>query len=290
MNHTPPTSPTADAQHEHEHQHRTPCEAIVEIEHITFSYPTSKSTLPVLEDVSLTVCTNDFLGLIGPNGGGKTTLLKIMLGFLKPQKGAVRILGKPPAQVRPQIGYVPQYARIDCEAPATVLDIVLMGRLARSRWGFGYSTQDVEAARAALEKTNTQDLADRGIGTLSGGQRQRVLIARALASDTRILLLDEPTAGVDAHMEQGLLDLLYTLNEQIPIVLVSHDIGFVSSYTQRVACLSRTLTMHEAGDISQTVIADMYHGHVHQIIHDENCPAAGHDHAHSHEQEPDEQP
>lgn len=257
-----------------------PCGPVVEIEHVTFTYPASRSALPVLDDVSLTVCTNDFLGLIGPNGGGKTTLLKIMLGFLKPQKGTVRVLGRPPAQVRPQIGYVPQHARIDDEAPATVLDIVLMGRLSRSRWGFGYAARDIEAARAALRQTNTEELADRRIGTLSGGQRQRVLIARALAADTKILLLDEPTAGVDAHMEQGLLDLLYQLNETIPIILVSHDIGFVSSYSQRVACLSRTLTMHAAGDISQSVIADMYRSHVHQIIHDENCPAVGHEHPH----------
>ena len=125
---------------------------------------------------------------------------------------------------------------------------------------------------AALRQTQTQDLADRPIGSLSGGQRQRVLIARALAGDAELLLLDEPTAGVDAHMEHGLTDLLHRLNERLPIVLVSHDIAFVSTHLNRVACLNRQLTCHSVSEISEQAIAQMYHGHVRAVEHAGDCP------------------
>ena len=247
-------------------------EPVVEIHHVSFGYPPQPLLEPVLDDVSLTIESREFLGIIGPNGGGKTTLLKIMLGLLKPVRGTVLVFGRPPVEARNRIGYVPQHARIDASVPASVLDVVLTGRLGRSSWGPTYGRQHVEAARAALRQTATDDLAHRTIGTLSGGQRQRVLIARALAADAQLLLLDEPTAGVDAHMERGLTDLLHRLNDTLPIVIVSHDVSFVSSHLKRVACLNRRLTCHAANSVTWETIAPLYHGPMRAVHHQEDCP------------------
>lgn len=249
-------------------------EPVVSLNDVSFRYRNGAGEHPVLEGITLDIRNHDFVGLIGPNGGGKTTLLKILLGIEKPQAGTVRILGKPPRAVSAQIGYVPQHAQIDATVPANVLDVVLTGCLARSSWGTGYGRRHVEAARAAMEQVGVVDLEGRGIGSLSGGQRQRVLIARALAADAKILLLDEPLAGVDLHMEQGILELLHELNASMPIVLVSHDLGFVSAHVKRVACLNRKLVVHRPEEITGDAIAHMYHGHgpVLQVRHDESCP------------------
>ncbi len=245
---------------------------VVEIRELTFGYPPEEAMQPVLEDVSLEIGPQEFLGVIGPNGGGKTTLLKIILGLLKPRRGTIAVFGRPPAEVRSRIGYVPQHARIDPSVPATVLDVVLTGRLGRSSWGPRYGRQDAQIATAALEQTEMAQLARRTIGTLSGGQRQRVLIARALAADAQLLLLDEPTAGVDPHMERGLTDLLHRLNERLPIVIVSHDVSFVSTHLKRVACLNRRLTCHPAREISLETIAHMYDDEIRAVRHRQECP------------------
>lgn len=255
---------------------------IIELRDVTFGYPPDGAASPVLQRVDLTVTPDDFLGVIGPNGGGKTTLLKIMLGLLRPQRGSVRVFGKDPCRVRRWIGYVPQHTEIDLAAPATVLDLALMGRLSRSGWGFRFGKAHRDAALAALEQTSTADLAHRRIADLSGGQRQRVLVARALAADAKLLLLDEPTAGVDSHMERDLTNLLHELNARLPIVMVSHDISFVSAHLKRVACLNKTLVCHPADQITSEVITDMYEGEVKLVRHDENCALAeqGCDHEH----------
>ncbi len=247
-------------------------EPVVELKGVTFGYPPEQAIQPVLEDVSLRIEPNEFLGIIGPNGGGKTTLLRIILGLLAPQAGSVAVFGRPPAEVRARIGYVPQHARIDPRVPATVLDVVLTGRLGRSSWGFRYGRRQAEIARQALAQMEMEAFADRTIGTLSGGQRQRVLIARALAADAQLLLLDEPTAGVDPHMERGLTDLLHRLNERLPIVIVSHDVSFVSAHLKRVACLNRRLTCHAAGEISWEAISQLYHEPIRAVRHRDECP------------------
>lgn len=251
---------------------------VVELNDVSFRYSTARDGKPTLDRVSLRITADDFLGIVGPNGGGKTTLLKLILGLLKPQTGTVRVFGQSPRRVRNRIGYVPQQARIDATAPATVRDVVLMGRLSRSRWGCRYGKMDHDAVMHALERTGVADLAEQPIGALSGGQRQRVLLARALAADAGILLLDEPTANVDAHMESTLNELLVELHQSLPIVLVSHDVAFVSASLNKVACLHRTLSVHGADEITSTIIADMYHGPVRHVEHAHDCPVGGHVH------------
>ncbi len=247
----------------------------VELEHVTFRYPHSGDPEPVLDDITFQIETDDYLGLIGPNGGGKTTLLKVILGLVRPQSGTVRVFGKPPAQVRSRIGYVPQHAEIDITVPATVLDVVLMGRLGRSSWGLQYGGSHRKKALDALCQTGVEELSERPISELSGGQRQRVLVARALASEAKILLLDEPMAGIDAPVEQSLSNLLRRLNESLPIVVVSHDIAFVSNHLKSIACLDRRLVCHGASDIPAEMIAEAYKGDrtVRYVEHTDECPA-----------------
>lgn len=249
---------------------------VVELEHVTFRYPHSGDPEPVLNDVTFQIEIDDYLGLIGPNGGGKTTLLKVMLGLIKPQSGTVKVFGKSPAQVRSRIGYVPQHAEIDITVPATVLDVVLMGRLGRSSWGLQYGSSHRKKALDALCQTGVEELSDRPISELSGGQRQRVLVARALASEAEILLLDEPMAGIDAPVEQNLNDLLKRLNESLPIVVVSHDIAFVSNHLKSIACLNRRLVCHGASDMPAEMIAEAYEGDrsLRFVQHTDECPAS----------------
>jgi zinc transport system ATP-binding protein len=227
---------------------------------VTFGYPPEPWRQPVVSEIDLVVERDDFLGLIGPNGGGKTTLLKLILGLLTPQRGTVEIFGQPPrGAVRRKIGYVPQLAQVDATVPADVLDVVLTGRLGHSSWGPRYRRQDRDAALAALAQVEAEELARQPLAALSGGQRQRVLIARALASDAEMLLLDEPTAGVDARRERRFLELLLRLNERLPIVLVSHDIGFVSAHLKHVACLNQSLSIHAGGELTDAAVEAMYH-------------------------------
>jgi len=244
----------------------------VELKEVTFWYGVPGSREPVLEGVNLQVAADDFLGIVGPNGGGKTTLLRIILGLLKPQSGMVEVFGRPARDVRHRIGYVPQHARLEPATPATVLEVVLTGRLHRSRWGLRYSQADRKAAEQALELVGMQDFARRPVQALSGGQRQRVLIARALAGEASLLLLDEPTAGVDAPTEHSFTDLLHRLNQSIPIILATHDIAFVCTHLKRVACLNRRLTVHRADELTPADLSLVYGNQVCSVIHRPGCP------------------
>ncbi len=249
---------------------------VVRLRGVSFSYPGPESAGPALEDVDLDVMPGDFVGLIGPNGGGKTTLLRIILGLLEPDAGTVEVLGRPPREVSRWIGYVPQQSRLDPDAPATVLDVALMGRLGASPWGFRHAKGDVRLAREALDRMEVLPLERRRVGELSGGQRQRVLIARALASQARILLLDEPLAGVDLHMEAGILEVLQGLLSEMPVLLVSHDVSFVTAHVKRVACLNVHMVVSEPGTITRSVIAEMYgsRGPVRALEHRAGCPTS----------------
>ncbi len=235
---------------------------------LDFAY--NHKQLTVLDKVNLKINHLDSICLVGPNGGGKTTLLKLILGLLTPQQGELRVLGHPPADVRLRLGYVPQYAYYDPLFPVTVLDVVLMGRLGLQPLGW-YRDADRRAAEKALAQMKMEHLAARRFADISGGQRQRVLIARALASDAEILLLDEPTANIDIQSEQSLFALLKELNRTRTIVVVTHDIGFASSFFQRVACVNRQVATHPVAELNGRMIQELYGGEVSMIRHDHNC-------------------
>lgn len=236
---------------------------IITIDNVSFSY----GSLPVLQRVSLQVHEGEFLGIVGPNAGGKSTLLKLVLGLLEPQAGTIRVLGKKPQRARKAIGYVPQYPGFARDFPVTVEQVVLMGRLGKGRMFGAYSLADRQAAMQALREVEADNLARRPIGALSGGQLQRVLLARALVGEPAILILDEPTANIDMRMENDIFDQLKALNERMTILVVSHDIAFISHYVHRVACLNRTLVCHQTDSIDGQVIQDLYGEDVHMIAH-----------------------
>lgn len=237
---------------------------VISISDMTFSYGSGR---PVLESVSLEVHAQDFLAVVGPNGSGKTTLLRLILGLLRPDSGTVRVQGKPPRQACGVMGYVPQFANFDRGFPANALDVVLMGLLSQTRHVGVFTGAQRGKARAALESVGAGHLRRAHIGSLSGGQVQRVLLARALVSDPAILLLDEPTASIDVQAEETFFDLLHRLNETVTIVLVSHDIGFITAHVNRVACVNRTLVCHPTSETSSQIIASMYDNPVEFIEH-----------------------
>jgi len=235
----------------------------ISVQDVSFSFTGPK----ILDHVSLDIYRGEFLGIVGPNGGGKSTLLKLMLGLLEPKSGKISVLGKTPKKGRSSVGYVPQYASFERNFPITVLDTVLLGRIGAKSTFFGYSGEDIDAAINALRQTEIEPLQDRLLNTLSGGQLQRVLIARALAGNPKLLIMDEPTSNVDMRMEEDIFDLLKRLNVNSTIVVVSHDIAFISEYVSRVACLNQTLICHETTAISGETIEKLYGGSVHMIQH-----------------------
>ncbi len=244
---------------------------LIDISDLSFSF----GTTPVLEHVELRVHDGEFLGIVGPNAGGKSTLLKLMLGLLEPVSGCIRILGRTPAEASRCLGYVPQYPSFPRDFPISVEQAVLLGRLGtsgRSRWydalrPGGYSAEDRDVARRALIEVEADGLAERQIGSLSGGQLQRVLLARALVTEPRVLLLDEPTANIDQRLESDIFDLLQQLNERMAILIVSHDIAFISSYVTRVACVNRTLVCHRTDAIDGDIIQQLYGEDVRMVAH-----------------------
>jgi zinc transport system ATP-binding protein len=223
--------------------------------------------VPALEGINLSIEKGDFLGIIGPNGGGKTTLLKVILGLIKPTHGRVSILGDKSKKARHYIGYVPQHNIFDLNFPISVWDTVLMGRYSKSGLLKRYSSQDRVTARNALETVSMLDYAERRLGSLSGGEQQRVFIARALVSEPELLLLDEPTASVDPAMQTEFYELLDSFKQKMAIVLVSHDIGAISVHVNKVACLNHELFYHGSKEISAEVLEATYKCPVQMIAH-----------------------
>lgn len=238
-------------------------QAIIEVQDLSFSF----NGQPVLQDIYLEVKKGDFLAMIGPNGGGKTTLLKIMLGLFTPDKGTVRVLGRSPQKVSHRIGYVPQDVDINLRFPVSALDVALMGNLKPGKGWSRPSREDRIAAHRALEQLDMGPYCDRRIGELSGGQRQRVFVARALVTQPELLFLDEPTASIDTRGQHEFYQMLKQLNERITIVLVSHDLMVISGYIKSVACVNNSLHYHDQGEITGEMIEQMYHCSV-----GENCP------------------
>jgi zinc transport system ATP-binding protein len=221
----------------------------------------------VLEDINLTVYERDFIGLLGPNGGGKTTLARVLLGLLAPTRGEVRVMGLPPREGRRHIGYVPQVVEFDREFPISVWEVTQMGRLGHRRLLQRYTTEDDAAVAEALRRVDMLDLRCRPIGTLSGGQRQRVYIARALAGGPQILLLDEPMASVDPKVRADLYELLRELNQRVTILMISHDLSAVSSYVKTVGCLNRHLFYHGEDHLTPEMIELAYQCPIDLIAH-----------------------
>ena len=221
-------------------------EPYIELDNVSFSYDNDTS---VLENLSFTVRKGDYLGIIGPNGGGKTTLIKIILGLLHPTEGRVALFGKDRHDFKEKyrIGYVPQrITQSDKKFPATVLEVVNTGRTARLGFFEKFKKEDTIAVERAMEISGIERYRDTLIGNLSGGERQRVFIARALASEPDVLILDEPTVGVDIGVQKTFYEFLAKLNSEqhLTIIFISHDVTAVSNETKTVLCLNHNLVCH----------------------------------------------
>ena len=224
--------------------------------------------MKVLDGLSLTVYDGDYLAVLGPNGGGKTTLLRVILGLVKPSSGTVTVFGEPPGQAHGRIGYVPQRLFFDRDFPISVREVVMMGRLPKRRLMQRYGRVDREKADEAIETVGLTRLKHNRIGTLSGGELQRSLIARALAGEPDLLLLDEPTASIDPDMKTTIYDLLDRLRERHTIVLVTHDTGTVGRSVSRVACLNCTLDMvGPASSLGTASLESLYRHPVEVVLH-----------------------
>ena len=223
---------------------------ILNINNLSFAY--NKEL--VLQNINLTVKNKDFLAIIGPNGGGKSTLLKLILGLYKPKEGTVNILNNNSSNNLENIGYVPQNTNINTSFPIRVLDVVLMGHIHKDKkrknifekiFNINYSKSDMLCAKGALIQVGMEKYLNNTIGSLSGGQRQRVMIARALCAHPKILILDEPTASIDIQGQEQIYNLLQILNKSITIIVVSHDISVILNYASKVAHINKILTFHD---------------------------------------------
>ncbi len=236
---------------------------VLQLDKVYFAYDRAI----ILENISITIKEKDFVVIVGPNGGGKTTLLKIIMGFLKPIKGKVKLFGKPPYYEKSKIGYVPQFGEYDKNFPLSALDVVLTGLLTNKSVLPWYTKRDKNRALNMLEKVGIVHLSKEKIGKLSGGQKQRVLIARALISEPEILLLDEPTASIDPKVERHIYELLKELNKKITIMLVTHDVAFVSHYAKTIACLNKRISVNTVKK-TPGKMESYYHTPMDHISHD----------------------
>ncbi len=242
-------------------------ETIIEIKDLEFRYEAGPA---ILENVNLTLRRGESGCIVGPNGGGKSTLLKLLLGLLEPERGTIRLFGLPPAEARSRIGYMPQYHQLDAAFPVTALEVVLMGRMRRGLIG-RYRAADRAAAHAALAELGIAHLGNHSFAELSGGQRQRVLIARALAGAPELLLLDEPTANIDPGAEEQFYSTLDELRKRMTVLTVSHDLGFVNREIDLVICVNRQVVIHEAGKFTAETANAVYHHDVKFIKHNHSC-------------------
>jgi zinc transport system ATP-binding protein len=245
----------------------------ISIRNLCFSYDRQE----VLSDVNLEIEPFDSICVVGPNGGGKSTLIKLMVGLLHPYRGEVRVFGEKPELARLRIGYVPQYADYDQQFPISVTEVVSMGCLGDSLSG-RYTSENREQIRSALGLTGLLEIANRPFSDISGGQRQRVLIARALASQGDILILDEPTANIDHESELQFFDLLNELNKRMTILMVTHEVGFASTFFKRIACVNKQVVIHPTSALTGDLIREMYGGDLQMIRHDHCCSSKGHQH------------
>lgn len=248
-------------------------EYAVHIENLSVHY----GHTPAIMGVCLNVSDGEYLGIIGPNGGGKSTLLKAILGLIPVSSGNISIYGGNAHKNRSLVGYVPQFALLNRKFPISLFEVVLTGHLKQGIAPFfRYSSKDNESVYTLLEKVGITDLANRQISELSGGEFQKMLIARALATNPRLLLLDEPTASVDAASRDQIYSLLAELNKNMTIILVTHDLLAVSSQVNRLACLNGQLVYHGEPELTEKAVNNLYgcpvdliaHGVPHRVLRD----------------------
>lgn len=243
--------------------------SVIEIKNLNFSYGKNR----VLSDVNLEIEENDFVAIIGPNGGGKSTLMKLMVGLLKPESGTVSLFGEKVPSKKVEIGYVPQNTNKNIDFPITVGECVATGLL-------GISPKGAEV-KAALARVKMDGFLNRRLGELSGGERQRVLIARALVCSPKILFLDEPTNNIDAAGQQALYQLLSEFSESMTIVIVTHDVMALSSRIKSIVCVNRNVHYHEGSRMTPEMFSDAYGCEVDLIAHGIPHRVLGsHDHSH----------
>ena len=250
-------------------ENKTP---VIEISGLSFSYDKDI----ILDNINLRVDPLDFLAIIGPNGGGKSTLLKLLLGLEKPKNGSVRVFGETSSKNLSLIGYVPQNTNVNTDFPIKVIEVVLMGHVGDKTPLFGYGKEEFICAKGALAQVGMEAFADAKIGSLSGGQRQRVMIARALCAHPKILVLDEPTSSIDINGQKEIYELLKILNEYITIVVVSHDISVILEYANKAAHINKKLSYHDISDKKSTFHTHGGEGHfceieLLQMLGAENC-------------------
>jgi zinc transport system ATP-binding protein len=235
-------------------------------EEVCFAYEREE----VIHNVDLAIPEMSMVAVVGPNGGGKSTLIKLSLGLLQPRHGRIRVFEQTPERARQRIGYVPQHLQFDPAFPVSALDVVLMGRAER-HWLGPYRKDDRARAEEALERVGLLSLAQRGFPHLSGGERQRVLIAQALVSDPEMLFLDEPTANVDAKVEHEIYDLLHDLNDHMTIVVVSHNLNVVTRHASHLACVNRTASLSPIDDLTEGELHAFYQGDMTVLQHGASC-------------------
>lgn len=220
---------------------------MIEIVNLSFAYDKE----PVLEDISLTVHQKDFLVLIGPNGGGKSTLVKLILGINHIQKGSIKVFNQNIHKNLSHIGYVPQNTNVNLNFPIKAIEVVMMGHHSNKPSIFGYKKEEIAHAMYVLKQVGMEDYAHKKIGSLSGGQRQRVMIARALCSNPKILLLDEPTSSIDADGQKQIYELLKELNKKITVIVISHDLSVILGYANKVAHINKKVAFHDLSSMKK---------------------------------------
>ncbi|MGD2169893.1 MAG: ABC transporter ATP-binding protein [Chlamydiota bacterium] len=227
----------------------------IEITSLDFAYETAK----ILEDVNLTIEEGSYVGIIGPNGGGKTTLLKLIMGFLRYHKGSIKLFGKPSEKFKNRIGYVPQVNAFDRAFPITVEEVILQGCLAKYSFFQGFRQQEISKANDAIQLMRLDDFRKTPFGKLSGGLAQRTLIARALASDPLFLFFDEPTANVDTKTKDIIFQALHDFKGKKTILHVTHDLNLVIKEVQLVVAVEKKVTTYLPKDVCEHFALGLYH-------------------------------
>lgn len=228
----------------------------VSLEDVTFGYSNQED---ILRNISFSTACSTFLGIIGPNGGGKSTLLKLLLGFYTPRKGRILVFGKPPNHYPSVIGYVPQHPTFDIKFPISLLDVVLQGRQKFRALYRAPCQHDYIKCESILDRLDLLHLRHKPFGSLSGGQKQRALIGRAIAAEPKILLLDEPTASVDGQSELTILNILSSMKSSTTILMVTHTLGTIINHVDAILSVQGTANMMKKEEVCEHFALGLYH-------------------------------